>query len=144
MSAPLPSLRVLHVEDEAHKARAVARIARMAATLLDAEVEIVHVASVAAALTIPGGSIAFDAVISDWQIPLRDGEGPSNVGGSAVVAWALLRDLPVLVVSGSDRPSSFVESARCRWAEAHDWLACVRWLLGLALGRGERLERRSA
>ena len=139
-----PILRVLHVEDEPNKARAVGRIARIAATLLGVELALVHVGSVAEAYSVGGGaSSRFDAVISDWCLPLSKGEGPSGRGGVAVVAWAVLRGLPVAVISGSDRPDVFPTSAACRWIDAGEWRDGLDWLFRVALHNAIREAERT-
>lgn len=121
-------LRILIVDDERWKAAAIRR-------LLEADARraglVVRVTQLEAAEDLPADDDAsIDAVISDWQMP--------GAGGASVVAWAAARELPVVVISGSDRPSTWRDSRVARWAES--WEAGVRWILRRAATGRVQLE----
>lgn len=120
-------IRVLIVDDDADKARAIGRLLRLVGRESHAltHVAITVLASVDALETLDPAA-RFDLVVSDWNIRYRN--------GSEVVAWAEERGLPVTVISGGFRPLWWTDGPLRRWAP--EWSDGLRWLL-------ERLPRRA-
>lgn len=115
------TLRILHVEDEFRKAAAVRRVLESVARRRGYALEVVSLTATALLPTVERQT--FDAVITDWN--LRPG------CGSTVVAWAAERRLPVVVISGGERPWTWTDTTRKRWAGV-DWCAGLEWLLSRA------------
>ncbi|MEC7520139.1 MAG: response regulator [Myxococcota bacterium] len=115
------TLRILHVEDEFLKASAVRKALHRAASGRGYAVEVETLTRLALLPSVEHR--AFDAVITDWN--LRPG------CGSTVVAWAAERRLPVVVISGGERPWTWTDTTRKRWAGV-DWCAGLEWLLSRA------------
>ena len=85
---------ILHVEDDDIKARAVARLV----THYAPHVSIVRAATAEAAFQL-GAKFAFDAVITDWNLPQMEGGRATNgVGGAVYRHFETVA--PVVVLSG--------------------------------------------
>ncbi len=86
--------KILLVEDNEYKGRAIQRVLRIAGinvvlvtNLEDAQKAIV--------------SETFDGILTDWDFPHREGLGETHGAGRAVVGLAHARRIPVAVFSGN-------------------------------------------
>lgn len=96
-------IRVLHVEDDDLKARMIERLLPVLARRRGLEVDLVRAHSLAEARGVFAGG-ALHAVVTDWHFPFFHGGEPDDERGRHVVRWAGYHELPVIVVSGSERP----------------------------------------
>lgn len=137
-AAPRP-LRVLLVEDDHHKARAIKRLLTATARQAKVEIEVRRIETLAD-MPLRDRDVSpenFDAVVTDWSFPIRRGGGIAHNAGAAVVSYAETRGLPVVVVSGSCRPDRWRDTPARRWSES--WLDDLTWLVDVVLL--ERLAR---
>lgn len=111
------TLRILHVEDDHHKAGHVQRIIALEATRLGLTLTFDHRCDPP---FLPDREEQYDGVVTDWNL--------GSCCGSEVVAWAQRRRLHVVVISGADAPGDWSDTAIRRWAGT-DWRGGARWLL---------------
>ena len=114
------SIRILLVEDDTHKARTVARLLSRACGARGYELVLVQAPTRSEAFAAWPRSLGFDIVVSDWSFPIMPGAPPQLGAGELVVRMAAAANVPVLVVSGSPRPSTFLEQRAVRWAVTTD------------------------
>lgn len=108
-------IRVLHVEDDDLKARMIERLLPVLARRRGLEVDLVRAHSLAEARGVFAGG-ALHAVVTDWHFPFFHGGEPDDERGRHVVRWAGYHELPVIVVSGSERPPDWRDTERAIWA----------------------------